>query len=304
MTTILVTGGAGFIGSHVVDMLVDRGYHALVVDSLATGRLGNVNPSACFTDVDVSDANLSKVFEEHVDISAVIHLAAQTSVSVSWARPIQDLRSNGIGILNLLECCRQHEVGYFLFASSAAVYGDSEHIPIPETAPTSPQSPYALTKHLGEEYVRLYMREFGIRTCVMRFANVYGPRQRNDGEAGVVAIFAEAIKHERKIEIHGDGLQTRDFVYVGDVVDAMGRALERKVGGDFNIGTGTQTSILHLYRIMAGISGIDGQPGFANSRPGDIRTSALNSEKAFRELAWEAQMDLESGLRRTMGAID
>ena len=303
MTTILVTGGAGFIGSHVVDMLVDRGCKVIVADSLVTGYLSNVNRAAFFVNVDMSDTNLSRVFEEHSDISAVIHLAAQASVSVSWARPILDLRANGIGILNLLECCRQYGVGHFLFASSAAVYGDSALVPIPETAPISPQSPYALTKCLGEGYVRLYKREYGIRTCVMRFANVYGPRQRHDGEAGVVAIFAEATRNERKIEIHGDGLQTRDFIYVGDVVHAIGQALERKAGGDYNIGTGTQTSILDLYGIITSVSGVAGEPQFVNARPGDIRASALNSKKAVRELAWRAQTDLESGIRQTMSAI-
>lgn len=191
--TILVTGGAGFIGSHVVDSLIADGHRVIVVDNVSTGSRDNVSPMADFIESDVENGRVEGLFTRELSIDAVVHLAAQVSVTTSWHSPLDDVRTNVLGLVNVLECCRRHGVKHFVFSSSAAIYGDPEGLPVVESASPSPSSPYALSKLVGEQYVRMYSKAYGIKALIMRFANVYGPRQRVGSESGVVAAFANAL---------------------------------------------------------------------------------------------------------------
>jgi len=292
----LVTGGAGFIGSHTVDLLIAREHEVVVVDDLSTGRRENVHPEAVLVEMDIADPELSTLFSSD-RFDAVVHLAAQPSVPRSIQEPLYDGRVNILGTINLLECCRHSGVGRFVFASSAAVYGDPERVPIPETAATRPLSPYGLTKLTAESYLRLYHDLFGLETVALRYANVYGPRQDALGEAGVVCLFVTQILSGEQPLIHGDGLQTRDFVYVEDIARANLLALEPDIpAGVYNAGSGRASTIIKLFDL---ISGGRAPRVHADPRPGDIRDSVLEVSTARRALAWQVTIPLADGLQRT-----
>ncbi len=299
----VVFGGAGFIGSHLVDRLVLSSAEVLVVDDLSTGQRNNVNPSARFCLLDICDPALGDVVSSWGKPDAVALLAAQTSVGRSCAEPLEDARTNILGLINAIGICARLGIPYVLFSSSAAVYGEPEQLPVDETCVTRPQCPYATSKLSGELYLQSLALPAGITACIMRFSNVYGPRQRSDGEAGVVSIFADHFARSKRVTVYGDGSQTRDFIYVEDVVAAMVRAIERRAGGLFNISTNTSTSVLDLYRTMGDITGYQVPIDFRPARPGDMLHSRLDNRRATEALDWSPRTDLRSGLERTIASL-
>ena len=296
---ILVTGGAGFIGSHVVDAYVAAGHEVVVVDNLSTGGREQIHPAARLVEKDINHPDLvDLLLEERPEV--VNHHAANASVTVSVRRPIYDASQNVLGTLNLLEACRVAGVRKFIYISSGgAMYGDPEYLPMDEGHPSNPVSPYALSKHTGERYVRLYGEEHGLCWTSLRYANVYGPRQDPFGEAGVVSIFCQNLLDGVAPEIHWDGEQTRDFVYVSDCARANLLALDAGDGQAYNVGTGAGTSI-NEFRVLVGVSGRDVEPRRGPRRAGDARHSYLDCSKIERELGWQAGVGLREGLQATL----
>lgn len=296
---IVVTGGAGFIGSHVVDATIAAGHQVLVVDNLSTGRRENVHPKARLVEMDISDPALLDLFREERP-EVVNHHAANPSVSLSVREPGFDATQNVLGTIQVLEAARQTGVRKFIYISSGgAMYGNPEYLPMDEGHPASPISPYALSKVTGERYVRLFGEEYGLSWTSLRYANVYGPRQDPYGEAGVIAIFCQNLLDGVAPEIHWDGDQSRDFVYVGDCARANLLALEGGDGQAYNIGTGIGTSINDLFRTLTEVTGKDLVPRRGPRRPGDVRHSYLDCSKVERELGWQAKIGLHEGLGRT-----
>jgi len=300
---VLVTGGAGFIGSHLVDACISAGYEVAVVDDLSTGRRENVHPAAKFYQVDITGDLLAEVFAE-VRPEIVIHHAAQASVTRSVQDPQYDVMVNVLGTIGILEQCVRWKVRKVVFASTGgAIYGEPASIPVTEDHPLAPISPYGITKYVGELYLNFYQRAFGLPYVSLRYANVYGPRQDPAGEAGVVAIFIDAMLRGRAPTIFGDGTQTRDFVYVGDVVRANLLAMRSDIVGVFNIGTGIETPVNLLYEKLAQLTGFSAPPVYADPRPGDVYRIALDATRARTLLGWRPQVTLEEGLRRTVQAF-
>lgn len=298
---ILVTGGAGFIGSHVVDRYLAEGHQVVVVDNLSTGRREFVNPSAKLYVTDIRSSRLAAIFKtERPEV--VNHHAAQMDVRRSVADPGFDAQVNILGSLNLLECCRRSGVKRVIFASTGgAVYGDGAPLPTPEDHPTRPASPYGISKLAVEHYLACWETLYEIRALALRYANVYGPRQNPAGEAGVVAIFAYRLAAGTTALIHGDGEQTRDYVYVDDVTEANRRALEQHdLSGAVNIGTGVETSVNELFRRLARAAHVRGEVRHGPPKPGEQRRSALDPYHAKRLLNWTPQVSLDEGLRRTV----
>lgn len=292
----VVTGGAGFIGSHVVDALLARGDEVVVVDSLATGKRENVPAAA---DLRVQDVRqpLDELFQE-VRPDVIFHLAAQADVRVSVERPVEDADINVLGTVRVLEAARLHGVGQIVFSSTGgAIYGECDG-PVPETAPLNPASPYGVAKLAGEEYVRGYNRLYGSIHVVLRYGNVYGPRQDPHGEAGVVAMFLGALRRGERPRIFGDGSQTRDYVYIGDVARATLQALGQE-GGSYNVGTGRETSVVELYELCRQVSGSTRDAEQAPPRPGELARSVLDPSRAASELGFSAFVELEDGLQAT-----
>jgi UDP-glucose 4-epimerase len=293
---VIVTGGAGFIGSHVTDALVARGDEVVVVDSLATGKRDNVPAAAELRMQDVRES-LDDVFRD-TQPEAVIHLAAQADVRVSVDHPVEDAEVNVLGTVRVLEAARQHGAGQIVFSSTGgAIYGECDR-PAPETAPLNPVSPYGTAKLAAEEYLRAYNRLYDSIHVALRYGNVYGPRQDPHGEAGVVAIFLGALAREQAPRIFGEGEQTRDYVYVGDVARATLAALGHE-GGVFNVGTGRETSVLELYDLCRRISGADIEAIHAPARAGELQRSVLDTSRAASELGFTAFVELEDGLQAT-----
>ena len=304
MKQILVTGGAGFIGSHLTPQLLAAGWKVTVLDDLSSGKREYVPQEAAFIEQDVRDADaLAKVFAtNHFD--AVVHFAAQTMVPVSLAKPVYDCELNVVATVELLEQCRIHGVRKVVFASSAAVYGDNQTLPLRETEPTAPMSFYGLSKHTVERYLNLYQQLHGLEYAALRFANVYGERQGDGGEGGVVSIFTRLLRQGSSLQLFGDGNQTRDFVYAGDVAAAVVASLDSQVpSGTYNVSTGKQTSLLNLIETLSRISGEKPQVVRAQPRAGDILHSALDSNRLQQCSDWRPRMLLEEGLRRTYGAL-
>jgi UDP-glucose 4-epimerase len=297
---ILVTGGAGFIGSHVVDAFLAAGHEVAVVDNLTTGDARNVDPRAHLHAVDLRSARLAQVFEaERPEV--VAHLAAQASVGRSVTDPIFDASVNVTGGLGLLECCRRFGVRRIIYSSSGgAGYGDTDVIPTPETHPTLPISPYGITKIAMEHYVNAWSGIYGISGISLRYANIYGPRQNPQGEAGVIAIFCHRLLTGQTAMINGDGEQTRDYTYVEDVAAANVRAFERPdVTGPVNVCTGVETTVNQLYRALVAAAGSKVAAEHAPARPGEQRRSCLSPALAGRVLGWKPTVSLAEGLRRT-----
>ncbi len=297
---VLVTGGAGFIGSHVVDLLVEQGHSVAVVDNLSTGRRENVNPRAEFFLADIGSPDLAAVFDA-ARPQAVVHLAAQASVPVSVSDPIRDAAVNILGSVNLLQQCARTRVEKFVYVSTGgALYGEPQYLPCDEGHPIRPLSPYGVSKHTVEHYLHFYRQVHGLAYTVLRLANVYGPRQDPFGEAGVVAIFTQRMLDGEPVVIYGSGEQERDFVFVMDCARAAVLALSRGDGEAYNIGCGRGTTVNALFAMMKSLTGYALEPRYDPPRPGDVFRSFLNADKARRELGWEPSVSLEEGLRRTI----
>lgn len=297
---ILITGGAGFIGSHILAQLQGRrDMDVVVFDNLSSGSKEHVPAGMELVEGDVCDeAAVDALFADH-HFDAVIHLAAQTMVPFSVDHPVEDCQINLEGVLHVLEACRTHGTGHILFSSSAAVYGDNLHIPLKETERLVPTSPYGITKMTTEHYLRIYHELYGMDATVFRFANVYGERQGEKGEGGVVSIFCKLLSQRQGITVFGDGNQTRDFVYAGDIAQAIIRALPLKGYHTMNVSTGQETSINDLIRSFEKAVGYTVPVQYTAPRTGDILRSVLSNEALKRDLGFVPEMDLEEGIRRT-----
>ena len=297
---ILITGGAGFIGSHILAQLQGRrDMDVVVFDNLSSGSKEHVPAGMELVEGDVCDeAAVDALFADH-HFDAVIHLAAQTMVPTSVEQPVLDCQINLEGVLHVLEACRIHGTGHILFSSSAAVYGDNLHIPLKETERLVPTSPYGITKMATEHYLRVYHELYGMDATVFRFANVYGERQGEKGEGGVVSIFCKLLSQRQGITVFGDGNQTRDFVYAGDIAQAIIRALPLKGCHTMNVSTGQETSINDLIRSFEKAVGYTVPVQYTAPRTGDILRSVLSNETLKRDLGFVPEMDLEEGIRRT-----
>lgn len=297
---ILITGGAGFIGSHILAQLQGRrDMDVVVFDNLSSGSKEHVPAGMELVEGDVCDeAAVDALFADH-HFDAVIHLAAQKMVPTSVEQPVLDCRINLEGVLHVLEACRIHGTSHILFSSSAAVYGDNLHIPLKETERLVPTSPYGITKMTTEHYLRVYHELYGMDATVFRFANVYGERQGEKGEGGVVSIFCKLLSQRQGITVFGDGNQTRDFVYAGDIAQAIIRALPLKGYHTMNVSTGQETSINDLIRSFEKAVGYTVPVQYTAPRTGDILRSVLSNEALKRDLGFVPEMDLEEGIRRT-----
>ena len=290
----LVTGGAGFIGSHLADALLARGDEVTVLDDLSDGKRENVPDGARLIEGDIREPG--EAFAE-ARPEVVFHLAAQKDVRVSVARPDFDADVNVVGTVRVLEAAREHDAQIVFSSTGGAIYGECEE-PAPEDMPRRPLAPYGASKLAGEEYFETYNRLYGTRHVSLRYGNVYGPRQDPHGEAGVVAIFANALLAGKPTKLFGDGGNTRDYVYVGDVVRAT-LAAQDVDGGVFNVGTGRETSVVELLDLCLAVAGKDVEPEFAPERPGELQRSVLDPGRAVDELGWRPERSLEDGLRET-----
>ena len=296
---VLVTGGAGFIGSHIVDILLSTGYKVSVVDDLSTGRIENINPGAKFYKVCLNTNELENVFSLEQP-AVVLHQAAQVNVQRALKEPQADAQINIIGAINLLENCRRFKVTKVIYASSAAVYGNPTYLPVDEKHPADPQSPYGISKHTAEHYLKFYYQAYGIKYTILRYANVYGPRQAAAGEGGVVAIFLNNLLNGSSPKIFGDGEQTRDFIYVKDVANSNLKAVKKGDGAVLNISTGVSLSVKELFYTIKKITGATLEPDYCLLRGGDVTHSCLANNKAIEELGWRQCYSLEKGLRETL----
>ena len=310
MSTVLVTGGAGFVGSHVVDAYLDAGYRVVVLDDLSSGKRANLRSEVPFYEADLNDSSVVEILRSE-GVQWINHHAAQIDVRHSVADPVNDARINIQGLLNLLEAAVETGVRGVVFVSSGGVvYGEPDRLPVDETYPKGPLSPYGVSKLASEYYLYCYHRVHGLPYVALRYGNVYGPRQDPHGEAGVIAIFSGLLLEGKTPTIFGDGEQLRDYVYVGDVAQANLRAQRQLEAGlsppqamdepAYNVGTGQGTSVNELFRQLASITGFDGRPDYGTERAGELRRIYLDVEKAQRELDWRPETSLEEGLRRTV----
>ncbi len=300
---VLVTGGAGFIGSHIVEKLIDKKLEVVVVDNLSTGLRDNVHHKAKFIELDIRSKDLQDLMEKE-RFDYVIHQAAQTMVPKSVDDPHFDCDVNILGSVNVLEGCRKTNVKRIIFASTAAVYGDVQNIPVKEDAFTAPTSFYGLSKLSVENYLKLYHKLYGLEYIVLRYANVYGERQGDAGEGGVVSIFTRKIVYSEPITVFGDGGQTRDFIYVGDIASANYQALVTKEANCvYNISTQTETSVNTLIELMSKVSGLKLDKVCAPPREGDIYRSSLSNTAVCQRMGWQPKTPLLEGLARTYESL-
>jgi len=300
MPKVLVTGGAGFIASHITDRYISEGYDVVIVDNLSSGKIENLNPKAAFYQIDIRDKGISAVFEkERPDI--VNHHAAQMDVRRSVSDPAYDADVNILGMLNLLQNSLQYGVKKVIFASSGgAIYGEQDIFPAPESHPANPLSPYGISKLAGEKYLFYYKEVHGLDYVALRYANVYGPRQNPHGEAGVVAIFSTKLLKGEQPVINGDGKQTRDYVYVKDVVEANWRATTGNFSGPVNIGTGVETDVNELFLKLLKLSGSKAKEVHAPAKAGEQKRSVIDNRKAGEAIGWKPAMVLDQGLKETV----
>jgi UDP-glucose 4-epimerase len=304
----LVTGGAGFIGSNLVDALVERGDEVAVLDDVSTGRRENLELASAngaeLVDGDVRDAEAVDALCERLRPDAIFHLAAQIDVRKSVADPAFDARVNVEGTINVLRAAQAYGVPRVVNTSSGgAIYGEARTIPAPEDHPVAPEAPYGLSKFCAESYCEMFGRLHGLSTISLRYGNVYGPRQDPLGEAGVIAIFCGKLLEGAGPTIFGDGLQTRDYVYVSDVVEANLRAVESEASGPFNVGVGVEVNVLELVEALRPYARDGFEPEHAPERPGEVKRIALDCTRAREELGWEAKVGLEEGLELTLASL-
>ncbi|MSQ32788.1 MAG: NAD-dependent epimerase/dehydratase family protein [Dehalococcoidia bacterium] len=303
MAKVLVTGGAGFIGSHMVDALIKAGHKVSVVDNLSTGQKTNINKKATFHNISISDKKLEEIIKEEKP-EIVSHLAAQISVKASMQNPMIDAQTNVVGSLNLLNLCHKYGVKRFIFSSTGgALYGEPEYLPCDEDHPILPLSGYGVAKRSLEMYLLGYGPVWGLPFVILRYANVYGPRQDPFGEAGVVAIFARHMLKGETVTINGTGKQSRDFVYVSDVVRANLMALEKGTGGLYNIGTAKGTSVNDIFSYLKQATGYKLTAKHGPAIPGEVGNIYLKSDKAKKELGWIPSVPLSEGLQNTVEYI-
>lgn len=296
----LVTGGAGFIGSHLVDRLISEGYRVAIVDDLTAGKIQNLNPAAIFYHVDITHTGVEEILvREQPDL--IFHLAARVSVTSSAQNPVDNAEVNIVGTLKLLEAARKIGLEKIIFASTGgAIYGDPEENPCDEKTPIEPVSPYGLSKHVGEQYIDLFHRLYRLNYTNLRYGNVYGPRQDAFGEAGVIPIFIQAMLNGERPRIYGDGDQERDFIYVDDVVEANIKAIHGGHNRTMNIGTGIGTSVNRLYEILKENLAFHHDAEQRPRRHGDVHKIFLDCREALEHLGWSPSTSLEEGLRKTV----
>ena len=302
MERILVTGGAGFIGSHIADALLAEGYKVGVVDDLSTGKRERVPPEAAFYQCDICSPELEAIFADFQP-EKIIHAAAQVRVSTSLANPEFDARINILGSLQVLELARRFGCRRIVYSSSAAVYGNPQYLPVDEGHPIHPISPYGISKHTVEHYLYMYQQLYGLDYVVLRYSNVYGPRQDSSGEGGVVAIFIDRLLAGEPPIIYGDGCQTRDFINVKDVARANILALRYGKSRIFNVSSSAETSVNDLLRLIQIEIGCQGKVIHEAERPGEISRSLLSNREVLRAFNWKPEVDLESGLRETVSEV-
>jgi UDP-glucose 4-epimerase len=298
---VIVTGGAGFIGSHVVDAVVSDGQRAVAIDDLSTGRAELVAPEAALETVDITDAEALNRIVDAARPEAIFHLAAQSSVTVSVADPQRDCAVNVQGTLNVLEAAKRHGAPVVFSSTGGAIYGNEAPIPTPEDRIPAPIAPYGASKWAGEAYLITWSQGMRIPHTVCRLANIYGPRQSPHGEAGVVAIFSYRLWRREAPTLFGFGRATRDYVHVQDVVHAMVAAVGK--GGVFNVSTGTETDVATIFEVLRSASGTRLEPVLAPLRPGELERSCMDPSRAERALGWRAETDLRSGLNETYHAL-
>ncbi len=297
---ILVTGGAGFIGSNVVDAFIKQGHEVVIIDNMITGQKENINPKATFYKMDIRDEKVIEVFEKE-KIDVVNHHAAQMDVRKSVDNPIYDAQNNILGTINLMQAAVKYNIKKFIFISTGgAVYGEQDYFPADEEHPTRPLSPYGITKLTGEKYLYFYAQTYGLKYVILRYANIYGPRQSPHGEAGVVAIFTTKLLAGEQPVINGDGKQTRDYVFVGDVVNANLKALTYEKNDYFNIGTGIETDVNEIFSHLNTLTESNVEEKHGIAKPGEQMRSVLNNAKAKKLLRWEPGVSLRDGLKQTV----
>lgn len=298
---ILVTGGAGFIGSQIADAYIEQGHGVTILDNLSTGKKKNINPRAVFHETDLREADAVKKILDQDKFDVVNHQAAQIDVRKSVADPGYDASVNIVGMLNLLQAAVQSGVKKVIFASSGgAIYGEQDYFPADEQHPTRPISPYGIAKLTTEHYLFYYKTVYGLDFVNLRYANVYGPRQNPEGEAGVVSIFATRMLRNEPAFINGDGKQTRDYVYAGDVVRANVLALNVRGSDSFNVGTGVETDVVTLFQHLRKLTGTTIRQQHAEAKRGEQVRSVLTPAKITRVLGWAPSVSLEEGLKRTV----
>jgi UDP-glucose 4-epimerase len=296
---VVVTGGAGFIGSHVADAFLERSYEVLVIDDLSSGAARNVPARAELERIDIVDeAAIERAFSAFKP-TAVCHLAAQASVTVSVRMPDHDLAVNVRGTFNIVQAAKDHGAPVVFASTGGALYGDRAPLPSPETTWAEPLAPYGASKQAGEAYVATWGRLHGVPNVVLRLGNVYGPRQSPHGEAGVVAIFSDHLREGRAPVVYGDGRQTRDYIYVSDVASAFVLAAEGGRTGTFNVGWGRESSVLDLLEVLQRLAPAPVEPSFEPLRPGELKRSALDSTQLRTTLGWEPKVELDEGLTAT-----
>lgn len=299
---ILLTGGAGFIGSHIADQLIAQKYQVIILDNLSTGKKANIPREAKLYNLDICDKKIEEIFKKE-KIEAVFHLAAQIKVPKSISNPAEDAKINILGMLNLLENCVKYKIKKFVFSSTGgALYGEADILPTPENYPTFPLSPYGISKLSGEHYIRFYNQAYGLAATILRYSNVYGPRQDSSGEGGVVSIFIEKILNNITPTINGSGRQTRDFIFVEDVAHANLLALKQKSKklNIYNISQQEEVSIKDLFQKIASLNNFKPKPKFAKALKGEVNRSLLSNQKAKKELGWSPKYNLEQGLEKTL----
>ncbi|SIR46424.1 SDR family oxidoreductase [Halanaerobium kushneri] len=296
---VLVTGGAGFIGSNIVDGLIEKGHKVIIVDNLSSGKKENLNEKAEFYHLDISDQELEKVFKEN-NIAHVIHHAAQIDVQHSIKDPLFDAQNNILGTINVLEVAKDYEVEKIIYASSAAVYGEPDYLPIDEKHPIKAMSPYGISKHTPEHYIKMYNELYDLKYTIFRYANVYGPRQDPKGEGGVVSVFVDKMLAEERPVIFGDGKQTRDFIHVYDIVKANLLALETGDNILVNISTESRDSVNDLVEYLNLILPYNLDAIYEEARKGDILHSSLANGQAKELLGWKPDYDFKAGLKQTV----
>ncbi len=304
----IVTGGAGFIGSNLVDALLERGDDVTIIDNLSTGKRENItgalDAGAELVEADLTDGAAMHEVVDRVRPEAIFHLGAQIDVRRSVADPAYDAHINVEGTINMLEAAREADVARFVNTSTGgAIYGEGRILPAPEDHPVAPEAGYGQSKFAAEGYCELYRRLHGLGTVSLRYGNVYGPRQDPLGEAGVVAIFCGRLLAGERPTVFGDGRQTRDYIYVGDVVTANLAAVDSSGEGAYNIGRGVQTSVLEIVEELGALAGRSFEPEFAPERPGEVRHIALDASRAQDEFGWEAEVGLSEGLERTLSSL-